>query len=107
MPDRAKLRRSESTVRRDGILTLRPAVVDFNRRHRAGASEAQQGRRTAGASNSRLVTGSCRPEEMDGPMLRYGLQEIVAGVLAVPAAAHLRPRAEFIEERYEILRKAG
>ncbi|HET8539749.1 MAG TPA: hypothetical protein VFL83_07740 [Anaeromyxobacter sp.] len=45
--------------------------------------------------------------EVDGPMLEHGLQEIQGTRLVVPASAQLRPRREFVEERYELLRKAG
>jgi putative restriction endonuclease len=44
-------------------------------------------------------------EERDGPMLRYGLQEISGQRLQVPRAAHQRPREEFLEERYGVFRK--
>jgi putative restriction endonuclease len=46
-------------------------------------------------------------DEVDGPMLRYGLQEIAGSTLAVPTAAHLKPRREFLEERYEVFRRAS
>jgi putative restriction endonuclease len=46
-------------------------------------------------------------EEVDGPMLRHGLQEIAGSTLVVPTSPHLRPRLEFLEERFEIFRKAG
>lgn len=46
-------------------------------------------------------------EEVDGPMLRYGLQEIEGSKLIVPTSPHLQPRREFLEERYEAFRKAG
>lgn len=46
-------------------------------------------------------------EEVDGPMLRYGLQEIEGSKLIVPTSQHLQPRREFLEERYEAFRKAG
>lgn len=46
-------------------------------------------------------------EEVDGPMLRHGLQEIAGSTLAVPAASHLQPRREYLEERYELFRKAS
>ena len=46
-------------------------------------------------------------EEADGPMLRHGLQEIAGSKLVVPTSAHQRPRLEFLEERYEIFKKAG
>ncbi|MGH7436486.1 MAG: HNH endonuclease, partial [Polyangiaceae bacterium] len=46
-------------------------------------------------------------EERDGPMLRYGLQEISGQRLLVPGAARERPRAEFLEERYALFRKTA
>lgn len=46
-------------------------------------------------------------EEVDGPMLKHGLQEIQGASLIVPSSAHLRPRREFVAERYELFRKAG
>lgn len=47
-------------------------------------------------------------EESDGPMLMYGLKEWHNKKLVViPHAARLRPRTDFLEERYELFRKAG
>ena len=47
-------------------------------------------------------------EESDGPMLMHGLQECHnKRLLVLPFAARLKPRREFLEERYEIFRKAG
>ncbi|HEX7048913.1 MAG TPA: HNH endonuclease [Longimicrobiales bacterium] len=46
-------------------------------------------------------------EEVDGPMLRHGLQEMQGRRLHAPRAAELRPRPEFLEERYARFRKAG
>lgn len=46
-------------------------------------------------------------EEIDGPMLRHGLQEMQGHRLHAPRPAALRPRAEFLEERYALFRKAG
>ena len=46
-------------------------------------------------------------EETDGPMLRYGLQEISGSRIVVPRSSQLRPREEFLEERYEMFREAG
>ena len=46
-------------------------------------------------------------EEEDGPMLAHGLQERHnQKLLVVPAHHGLRPREEFLEERYEAFRKA-
>lgn len=46
-------------------------------------------------------------QEVDGPMLRYGLQEMQGTRLRAPRPLDLRPRGEFLEERYELFRKAG
>jgi putative restriction endonuclease len=46
-------------------------------------------------------------EERDGPMLRYGLQEIEGQRLLVPSSAAQRPREEFLDERYALFKKAG
>ncbi|MBK6899877.1 MAG: HNH endonuclease [bacterium] len=45
--------------------------------------------------------------EVDGPMLKYGLQEMDGASIVLPANALLRPKAEFIETRYEMFMKAG
>ena len=45
--------------------------------------------------------------EHDGPMLVHGLQGFHQAHLLVPRAPHLRPRREFLEERYALFRKAG
>lgn len=45
--------------------------------------------------------------EKDGAMLRYGLQEIhERPLLHVPAQSDLQPKREYLEERYELFRKA-
>lgn len=46
-------------------------------------------------------------EEVDGPMLRHGLQEIAGARIIVPRNADQRPRGEFLDERYELFRKAS
>ncbi len=46
-------------------------------------------------------------EEVDGPMLLHGLQQMHGSRLHVPRPEELRPRREFLEERYELFRKAG
>lgn len=46
-------------------------------------------------------------QEIDGPMLRYGLQAMDGAAIVLPPDASLRPRAEFVEVRYEQFRKAG
>jgi putative restriction endonuclease len=45
--------------------------------------------------------------EVDGPMLRHGLQEIAGMTLRVPRAERDRPDRRFLEERYELFRKTG
>jgi putative restriction endonuclease len=46
-------------------------------------------------------------EEVDGPMLAHGLQERhEQKLLVVPKHHELRPREDFLEERYEAFRKA-
>ena len=45
-------------------------------------------------------------DEEDGPMLRFGLQEIAGTSLRPPHDDRHRPRSEFLEERYESFRKA-
>jgi putative restriction endonuclease len=46
-------------------------------------------------------------QEVDGPMLRHGLQESHGLKLMVPRAGPLRPNAEFLAERYEDFRRTG
>jgi putative restriction endonuclease len=46
-------------------------------------------------------------EEVDGPMLRHGLQEVAGAVLNVPRAEVSRPRPDLLEERYEMFRNVG
>ncbi len=46
-------------------------------------------------------------EETDGPMLRHGLQEIAGTAIRAPRSERLRPRTDFLEERYEMFKKAG
>src|SRR2546422_6796450 len=45
--------------------------------------------------------------EADGPMLRHGLQGFQGVQIATPRAAALKPRAEFLAERYELFRRAS
>lgn len=45
--------------------------------------------------------------EVDGPMLRHGLQEIAGSVLRPPRDVRQHPNREFLAERYELFRKAG
>jgi putative restriction endonuclease len=46
-------------------------------------------------------------EEVDGPMLRHGLQEIAGQRMLAPRSPREHPRPEFLEERYALFRKAG
>jgi putative restriction endonuclease len=46
-------------------------------------------------------------DEVDGPMLRHGLQETHGTILLSPAKEAQRPRREFLEERYALFRQAG
>jgi putative restriction endonuclease len=46
-------------------------------------------------------------DEVDGPMLRHGLQGLHGVRLLVPRASIHRPKTEFLEERYEQFRAAG
>ncbi len=45
--------------------------------------------------------------EIDGPMLRHGLQEMDGRTLSVPSARSNRPDSESLDERYELFRAAG
>jgi putative restriction endonuclease len=45
--------------------------------------------------------------EPDGPILKYGLQGFEGARLVVPRDPALRPNREFVEERYEMLRRSG
>ena len=46
-------------------------------------------------------------EEVDGPMLRYGLQAFDKQQLLVPRRPGDKPRPEFLDERYQQFRQAG
>ncbi len=46
-------------------------------------------------------------EEEDGPMLQHGLQGFHGAVLEVPRSEALRPRREFLEERYQLFMEAS
>ena len=46
-------------------------------------------------------------EEIDGPMLRHGLQELHGGKLILPRAARNRPNREYLAERFERFGRAG
>ncbi len=45
--------------------------------------------------------------EVDGPMLKHGLQEMQDRKIVVPHTDRLRPRREFLEERFEVFRRAA
>ncbi len=45
--------------------------------------------------------------EVDGPMLKHGLQEMNGSIITVPRERGLRPDVERLEERYEAFRLAG
>jgi len=45
--------------------------------------------------------------EIDGPMLRHGLQGFDGLDLAVPRRPELQPRDDFLAERFEIFERAG
>lgn len=44
--------------------------------------------------------------EVDGPMLKYGLQEMNREKLYLPSNSRLRPGLEFVEARYELFKRA-
>lgn len=46
-------------------------------------------------------------EEIDGPMLKHGLQEMNSLPLALPRRRADRPDRDLVEERYERFRTAG
>ncbi len=45
--------------------------------------------------------------EIDGPMLRHGLQGVHNQRIVVPRSVPLRPSVAFLEERYDLFRKAS
>lgn len=45
-------------------------------------------------------------EEVDGPMLRHGLQELHGGLIHVPRRVHDRPNRDYLAERFERFRAA-
>jgi putative restriction endonuclease len=45
-------------------------------------------------------------KEIDGPMLLHGLQQMHGTLIHVPGSAALRPKAEYLEERFERFRAA-
>jgi putative restriction endonuclease len=45
-------------------------------------------------------------EEIDGPMLQHGLKEChEKRLLVLPVSRDLKPRRDFLEERYESFRR--
>jgi hypothetical protein len=46
-------------------------------------------------------------DEIDGPMLRHGLQGFNGERIHAPHAAELRPAEDFLAERFELFRKAA
>lgn len=45
--------------------------------------------------------------EQDGPMLRYGFQGFHRQTLILPRLQRLRPKREFLEERYAEFKRAS
>ena len=46
-------------------------------------------------------------EEIDGPMLKHGIQEMHGSKLILPRAESKRPKREWLEERYQSFRRIG
>ena len=46
-------------------------------------------------------------EEIDGPMLKHGLQEFHGGSLLLPTREAHKPDRQFLEERYATFRRAS
>jgi putative restriction endonuclease len=46
-------------------------------------------------------------QEIDGPMLVHGLQGFHSTVIHVPRRPHLKPKRDFLAERYEMFLKSG
>jgi putative restriction endonuclease len=47
------------------------------------------------------------PEEVDGPMLKHGLQQFHRERLWTPRRPVLNPKPEFLEERYALFRRSS
>ncbi len=45
--------------------------------------------------------------EVNGPMLKHGLQGFQGSKILVPHTERLRPRREYLEERFELFRRAA
>ena len=52
------------------------------------------------ASDRRIHIRKDILDEVDGPMLRHGLQEMNGSIIRVPARRELQPREEYLEERF-------
>jgi putative restriction endonuclease len=46
-------------------------------------------------------------EELDGPMLKYGLQELQHKILVLPRSAGMKPDKKFIRDRYVKFLRVG
>lgn len=46
-------------------------------------------------------------DEVDGPMLLHGLQQIHGKAIQIPSKVALQPRANFLEARYQLFQEAG
>ena len=46
-------------------------------------------------------------DEVDGPMLEHGLQEMSGQKITVPRRPDQQPKAEFLEERFELFKRAS
>lgn len=46
-------------------------------------------------------------KELDGPMLRHGLQGFQGEKIIIPPEKKLKPNPDFLEERYELFKKAS
>ena len=45
--------------------------------------------------------------EVDGPMRKYGLKDMQGHRISLPHASRLRPRPEFLEERFALFQRAA
>ncbi len=46
-------------------------------------------------------------EEVDGPMLKYGLQKMDGSPIVLPSNAALRPRLDLVKARYADFKRAS
>jgi putative restriction endonuclease len=58
-------------------------------------------------ANLRVEVRSDILDEVDGPMLKYGLQACDRQQILIPRRSEDKPRPEFLEERYQQFREAG